>query len=114
MTSNTTEREPNTPEAADVLLTPEADDVLLTPEAADVLLTPEAADVLLTPEAVAKRLVVTVDKVERLARSGALGGKKVGRVWRFTEANVAAYLDSVDTTTAPAPIVRRPARRRAA
>ena len=53
-------------------------------------------------------------KPGRVTPKGTHGGKKVGRVWRFTEANVAAYLDSVDTTTAPAPIVRRPARRRAA
>lgn len=48
-------------------------------------------DQLLTAQEVAKQLRRDVQFVNRLAKDGLIGAEKVGRYWRFTQADVDAY-----------------------
>ncbi len=41
------------------------------------------------------------------ARAGRIPGRKVGREWRFTEADVTAYIDSLSAASAAPASVRR-------
>lgn len=70
---------------------------------------------LLTVPEVAAQLRVNDSTVRRLAASGALKGYKPATHWRFTQADVDAYLEESITVAEvePAPVVRR-RRRRAA
>ncbi|MCB0051152.1 MAG: helix-turn-helix domain-containing protein, partial [Caldilinea sp.] len=49
-------------------------------------------DQYLTPEDVAHRLQVHVETVLRWARAGELRGAKLARQWRFTAADVEAFV----------------------
>lgn len=63
---------------------------------------------LLTPAQVADLLGKSTWWVADAARRGDLPGSKVGRTWRFSEADVEAYLNRGSAaTSAPAPIRRR-------
>lgn len=67
-------------------------------------------DDVLTPADVAERLTKSPQWVTTEARAGRLPGRKVGRTWRFTEADIIAYLDRVATSGQPAkssPVRRR-------
>lgn len=66
-------------------------------------------DDVLTPADVAKRLKKSEPWVTAEARSGRLPGRKVGRTWRFTDADVTAYLDrvAVVSATKSVPVRRR-------
>lgn len=52
------------------------------------------AEALLTPEDVARRLRVPVPTVRAWFRRGRLSGLKVGKLVRFAEADVAAFLEA--------------------
>jgi excisionase family DNA binding protein len=56
---------------------------------------------LLTPREAAARLRVSVDTVDRERRRGHLGALKVGRQWRYTEPDLAEYLDRCRAPAAP-------------
>lgn len=51
--------------------------------------------ILLTPEQVAQRLQVTERTVYTWLRSGRMRGVKLGRLWRVTEEDVAAFLGGI-------------------
>jgi excisionase family DNA binding protein len=50
---------------------------------------------LLTPEMVAERLHIQRSTVMKYLRQGIIKGRKVGRFWRITEADMQAYLELV-------------------
>jgi excisionase family DNA binding protein len=50
------------------------------------------AQAYLTPDEVAERFKVPRARVIAWARTGRLHGIKVGRVWRFTEEDIARFL----------------------
>ena len=50
------------------------------------------AEKLLTPEEAAERLGLSPVTVGHMLRRGALPGVKVGRLWRFREATLDAYI----------------------
>jgi excisionase family DNA binding protein len=62
---------------------------------------------LWTPEQVGEVLGRPASWVTNAARSGVLPGRKVGQRWRFLEADVMSYLDSVATGGSKATPVRR-------
>lgn len=49
----------------------------------------------LTPEEAAERLQRSPNWVVTQARRGVIPGRKVGRVWRFTETDLNTYLERV-------------------
>jgi excisionase family DNA binding protein len=53
-----------------------------------------SAPVYFTPDEVAERFKVPRARVLAWARSGRLHGVKVGRVWRFTEDDLDAFLQA--------------------
>ena len=55
-------------------------------------------DQYLTPEDVAHKLQVHVETVLRWARTGELQGAKLARQWRFTTADVEAFIAAHRTT----------------
>lgn len=65
---------------------------------------------ILTAASVAEMLHKSEPWVTAAARSGLLPGRKTGRTWAFTEADVQLYLDRVATgqaNAAPTPTRRR-------
>jgi len=69
---------------------------------------------LLTVADVARNLHKSQDWVTRQARAGVLPGRKVGRTWQFTEADVETYIDAAargGVAPLPAPSNRRTRRR---
>jgi excisionase family DNA binding protein len=53
-----------------------------------------AEQAYLTPDEVAERFKVPRARVIRWARSGRLHGLKMGRAWRFTEEDLAAFIQA--------------------
>jgi excisionase family DNA binding protein len=65
-------------------------------------------DPLLTAQQVADLLGKSPQWVATAARNGDLPARKVGRQWRWTEADVAAFVESlVPAATTGKPITRR-------
>lgn len=65
-------------------------------------------DPLLTAQQVADLLGKSPQWVATAARNGDLPARKVGRQWRWTEADIAAYVESLaKPATAAKPIRRR-------
>jgi excisionase family DNA binding protein len=66
-------------------------------------------DRLLNAEDVAGLLGKSPKWVANAARNGTLPARKVGRQWRWTEGDVAAYVESLGApaTTSKAPVRRR-------
>ncbi len=65
-------------------------------------------DRLLTADDVATLLGKSPKWVATAARDGRIPARKVGRQWRWTEADVAAYVESlVPAATTSKPITRR-------
>ena len=54
-------------------------------------------DNLLTTREVATRLRISVQTVIKLIRSGHLDARRVGNLWRISEASVNKYLNSSET-----------------
>lgn len=70
-------------------------------------------EALMGPEQVAKVLGVPVRSVHRLVRNGLLRARRVGRLMRFTESDVAAFIGT-DTERKPGDRTSRPKKRKAA
>jgi excisionase family DNA binding protein len=48
---------------------------------------------LLTPEVVAESLHVQRSTIMKYLRAGVIKGRKIGRLWRITEADLQVYLE---------------------
>jgi excisionase family DNA binding protein len=57
-------------------------------------MSPEPENQLFTAEQVAKRLQIRPSTVLRLAVKGEINGVKLGKSWRFTEQDIADYIES--------------------
>ena len=56
-------------------------------------------ETLYTVEQVAEKFGVTQNYVRNLARDGELPARKIGRHWRFTDDDLAAFLESAKVQT---------------
>ncbi len=53
-----------------------------------------SADPLVTPEDIAKRLQTTVRHIHELLRTKQIPGIKLGKLWRVTERDLSAWIES--------------------